>query len=39
MTERTQLAARGLLSGQLRERGRHRLKGLPEQTLFGHVLA
>ena len=39
MTERTQLAAEGLLGGQLRERGRRRLKGLPEHTLFGEALA
>ncbi len=39
MTERTQLAAVGLLGRGLRERGRHRLKGLPEHTLFGEALA
>jgi len=39
MTERTQLAAEGVLSRRLRERGRHRLKGLPEHTLFGEALA
>jgi adenylate cyclase len=39
MTERTQLAAEGLLGGPLPERGRHRLKGLPDHTLFGEALA
>ena len=37
MTERTQLAADGLLGRGLRERGRHRLKGLPAHMLFGEA--